>query len=267
MKIGVSIGGALWKAEILEKYGYDFAELCVTDFGRYSQTQYDEYRAKIKSLRIPCESANCFLPGDLKLNRLQRDDAAIENYVRLVAERSEEIGIERIVFGSGGARKCPDELSREECTEDIVRFIEKTASPLFKKHGIQLLIEPLASVFCNTVNTVKEGVEIVEKTALDNVWCLADNYHMEHEGEAIETLPLYSGKIVEAHVSSQDVTKPGYGRYFPKENDGYNLDLFVSLLKKCGCEIMVIEAETTDETFEDDAREAIKVIKKAIMKG
>lgn len=267
MRIGCCIGGALWKAEILKKYGYDFAELCVTDFGRYNESQYEEYKEKVKNCGIPCESANCFLPGDLKINRLQRDETALNNYVKLVAERAEELSISRIVFGSGGARRCPDELSIEDCMDDIRLFIEKTVAPNFKNHGITLLIEPLASVFCNTVNTVKEGVQIVDELGLDNVRCLADNYHMDHEGEALTSLCEYKGKIGEAHISSQDIEIPGYGRYFSKDDDGYDLTPFTSSLIKCGCDLVVIEAETTNETFEDDARLAIETIKKAIMKG
>ena len=49
MKIGVCIGRDLEKTEILKKYGYDFAELCVTDFGRLDESQYEEYKEKVKN--------------------------------------------------------------------------------------------------------------------------------------------------------------------------------------------------------------------------
>ncbi len=267
MKIGVCIGSSLWKAEYLKEYGYDFAELCVVDFGKFTQTEYDEYKEKVKNLKVPAVSANCYLPGSLKINRLQRDDAAIEDYVRLTAKRASGLGIERIVFGSGSARKCPDELSREECLEDIVHFIGKVAAPELAKYGIRLLIEPLAGVFCNMITTVKEGVRIVEELGLDNVLCLADNYHMDHEGEELTSISEYRGKVLHSHISTQDISVPGYGRYFPKEDDGYDLTPFTSSLIKCGCDMCAIEAETTDETFAKDAELAIEVIKKAIMKG
>ena len=267
MKIGVCIGRDLWKAEILKKYGYDFAELCVTDFGLYDESQYEEYKEKVKNCGLPCISANCFLPGDLKINRLQRDETALRNYVETVAKRAEELGVERIIFGSGGARKCPDEMKVEDCIEDIRSFIEKTVAPEFSKHGIKLIIEPLARVLCNTISTVKEGIQFVEEIGLDNVLCLADNFHMDHNGESFSSLYECKGKIAHAHISVQDITMPKYRRYFPKYDDGYDVSAFISPILQSGCEYMAIEADNKDETFEEDAKQAIEIIKKAIMKG
>lgn len=266
MRIGCCIGSNLWRAEHLKEYGYDFAELCVKDFGEFNESQYVEYAEKVKQLGIPCEAANCFIPGSIRLNRLEADYDVISDYLKLSAKRASEIGVRTIVFGSGGARKCPEGLSIEDCTDDIKLFLSKYAGPEMAKYGIRIAIEPLASIFCNTITSVKQAVKIMDDVGLDNIFCLADNYHMDIDKEDISSLSEYKGKIIHGHISSHDPTRD-IKRAYPKRCDGYDKEAFLSSLMQSGCEACSIEADTTDETFKDDAREAIIAIKEAIKKG
>jgi sugar phosphate isomerase/epimerase len=83
----------------------------------------------------------------------------------------------------------------------------------------------------------------------DCIKLLADLYHMEEEGDQVDGLAQYKGKIVHAHVA-----RPGI-RTCPLPNDKYDYLPFLKELETIGCERCSIEARFNN--FEAEAETAL----------
>jgi D-psicose/D-tagatose/L-ribulose 3-epimerase len=76
--------------------------------------------------------------------------------------------------------------------------------------GIKLAIEPLNRFETDLVNTVDQGLRLVEDTGSANVGLLLDTFHMNIEEKDIPlAIGRAAGRIVEFHASSSDRGTPG----------------------------------------------------------
>ena len=78
------------------------------------------------------------------------------------------------------------------------------------KRGIKLAIEPLNRYETDCVNTVAQGLELIEKVNMDNMGLLLDVYHMNIEEKNIgSAIRAASGKIFNFHACANDRGIPG----------------------------------------------------------
>ena len=103
MKFGFCIGGDANEIRLAELAGADYVETAFDMLARDDGAEYDAFAAVLKESAIPCESANCFIPGSLKLTGETVDEDALRRYVGRGMERGAAIGLKTVVFGSGGA--------------------------------------------------------------------------------------------------------------------------------------------------------------------
>src|SRR5207247_11193711 len=93
-----------------------------------------------------------------------------------------KLGVEVLVFGSGGARRVPDGFAREEAFKQLVDFGRRAAREA-RSHGITIAIEPLRKQETNIINTAAEGLELVNAVADPNFQLMIDFYHLASERE------------------------------------------------------------------------------------
>jgi D-psicose/D-tagatose/L-ribulose 3-epimerase len=76
--------------------------------------------------------------------------------------------------------------------------------------AIKLAIEPLNRFETDLVNTVDQGLRLVDDTGAPNVGLLLDTFHMNIEERDIPAaIARAAGRIVEFHASSNDRGTPG----------------------------------------------------------
>ena len=104
----------------------------------------------------------------------------------------------------------------------IERSIEESLE-LFKTSLLELLqygeqfkvnfaIEPINRYETNLINTVKEGLEFVEKIGKNNLGLLLDTFHMNIEEPSItESIKLVNKKLFHFHVADSNRWYPGAG--------------------------------------------------------
>ena len=92
----------------------------------------------------------------MKLVGSKVDYDKIKDYLLRAVDRVSQLGTEVIVFGSGGARKVPEDFSKQIAWEQLVEFLNM-ASRIVKPYGITIVIEPLPLRSCNIINNVQEG--------------------------------------------------------------------------------------------------------------
>ncbi|HQE92475.1 MAG TPA: sugar phosphate isomerase/epimerase family protein [Anaerolineae bacterium] len=202
MKIGVCADPSV--APVLAVAGFDFLELHVQN--HLKTTVEDEAAflpelARIRAASLPCVAANNFVPGNLKITGpdVNRNDLAA--YAAVTFARAAQVGIDTIVFGSGGARRIPDDFERDVAWQQLVEF-GKLIGPLAQQYGLVVVVEPLNQRECNVLTSVAESGRYVEDVDHPNVRLLVDAYHWlqdDNDGDAIVT---YGPLLRHVHIAT-----------------------------------------------------------------
>lgn len=251
MKIGACVGTNAEKARILKKLGYDYFETNCRELVSMPMEKIDE----LKATGLPALAANCFI--SLRVVGEERDGEKLRAYVERLFERANYLGTEVLVFGSAGARRIPEGTSLAEGRAQIVDFLKRIVAPVAERYGLPVAIEPLNVTECNAVNTVEDGLEIMNAVSSPCVRLLADAAHMYKQSENFEKLRGLKGALIHAHTSNP---APESGRVYPKRGDAFKQESFLEPLLAAGVERCSVEAGCGD--FVEDAAEALEVLKK-----
>ncbi len=208
-KIGVC--ASLENAELIRQSGGDYIEVGVRRFLVPDKPDAD-FAANLKAAKackLPIRAANGFLPGSLKCVGPEADHAAVLKFAQTAFERAKQVGIKTIVFGSSGARSIPDGFDRSRAEHQFIGLLMKMA-PLAAANDVVIAIEPLNSKECNFINTLPEGVRIVEAVGHPNVRLLADIYHMLRMDEPPQHIRAAGHLLRHVHIAEkQKRTAPG----------------------------------------------------------
>lgn len=261
MKIGVCRGlDDLESIKAATQAGVDYLE---TRFGclvNFSDEDFIRAKETLESLSLRCLASNGFIPGEMKLVGDKVDYPALCDYLDRGFERAKTLGVEKVVLGSGGARSFEDGYSLEKAKEQLAFFLSEYATPRAKNAGCIIVIEPLR--FCETsmIHTVKDGVEIARMCGCDNVFGLADLYHVYGNEDSIEGIAEFKGEVCHAHIAEP------VNRRYPSTADSDDIKeiykSFFEALETAGCDTCSVEARTED--FDTDIFDAVKVIKSLI---
>jgi sugar phosphate isomerase/epimerase len=199
------------KAGLLKKLGFSFVEESVGAFllPDAGDGQYEKNRLALQTEHVPVRSYIYFFPGSLKSVGPELHHEAILKRADLALRRAKECGSTNIVFGSGGSRAIPDGFDRATAKAQHIELCRKMA-PLAEKHGVSLAVEPLNRGETNFINSLAEGVEIIQ--AVNNPWfrLQCDIYHMLKESESPDEIVKYGQYIAHCHIAEkQNRTAPG----------------------------------------------------------
>ncbi len=256
MKIGVC--GGIDRIAATADAGFDYIEGNFCNIALWDDENYFSFNNELKKYSLPCEAANCFLPGELKITGESVDYKALEDYLIKGFARAKETGIKMVVMGSGAARSVPDGFSFQKAVNQIVFFVSQYAAPVAADNGIDFVFEPLCKPESNIINTIKDGALLASVINMPNVGTLGDLYHMHVEGDTYKDVKELKGIFRHAHISNP-VSGNEMKRIFMKNPDEYDYKGFFDALKFVGCERVSIEAATND--FNTDVYEAAKIMK------
>lgn len=243
--------GICTSPESLELIGvpaFDYVEANVQGFLKpeASEEAFAPSLERAASLALPIPAACCFLPGDLSITGPSVDAGRLERYAATAFERAARVGIQVIVFGSGGARRLPDGWPVEDGFGQFVEANRRIA-PLAAEHGITLVIEPLNQSECNFVNSPTDGARVVNEVAHPNVRLLVDLYHMLVEGQSPQEIMDCGPLIHHAHLAEKETrSAPGV--------KGDDFRPFLKALKSVGYDRLIsIESQWGDLAAEQQA--------------
>ena len=259
MRFGCCFGSDLSRATALRDAGFDYGEPHISHLMQMDDLSFAAAANALREVGLPIESGCVLLPGGMALDRLRRDSATLDSYLRLAAQRCQTLGMRTVVFGSGGARRTPEGLSDTEMFEDLVVFLRDYAAPAFSSVGIRIAIEPLSERPC-LINTVSDALLLADAVGDDDVQVLADNFHMYKENDSIENIRQADRRLLHAHICSPVL------RSIPSHGDGYDLYPFLKAVADAGCERVSVEAHIHAETFAQDMQEAIICLREAAAK-
>ena len=137
MKIGVC--GGIDRIKATADAGFDYIEGNFSNIALWDDDKYNAFKDELIKYNLPCEAANCFLPGDMKITGESVDYKALENYLLKGFRRAAELGIKVVVMGSGGARSVPAGFSFSKAVNQIVFFVSQYAAPIAAEYGIDFV--------------------------------------------------------------------------------------------------------------------------------
>ncbi len=142
-------------------------------------------------------SANVLLPGDLKVVGEAVDTDRLQQYFAEAMRRANALGIERVVFGSGGAREVPEGFSRERAEHqlrDVAVMVAESAGDII------ICLEHLRRAETNILNSLAESGAMAAALNRPNIKLVVDGYHLAEEHEDVGVVKQVADYIAHVHV-------------------------------------------------------------------
>ncbi len=187
----------------VQEAGYDYQDHSVGNLMVLSDEDFAKAAAFHDRGLCTVEACTGFIPGSLPLVGDSVDLQAVEAYLHKALGRMAALGVEVVVFGSGGARRKPEGVSDEQASRQLDEFMilaESVARPL----GITIVIEPLNHKETNTFLTVTESARAVRRLNLPNLKLLADFYHTYVENEDPQVIRDNGDILRHTHVADPE---------------------------------------------------------------
>ncbi len=199
------------KFEQLEEWGFDGIEIS----GPSLPDRLDEIKNAAKNSKIKPGSVCGGYRGWLIAENLEDQRHAVEDIKKLL-EYTAEIGatglIAPTIFGTSDFLPFPErgrtvEEDREILIESLIEIGEHA-----EKVGSLLLLEPLNRYETHLINTLDEGVAILEEVNSEGVKLMADFFHMQIEEKNIaDSIKKNGDYIHHAHLADSNRFLPGKG--------------------------------------------------------
>ncbi|MBR5410091.1 MAG: sugar phosphate isomerase/epimerase [Clostridia bacterium] len=227
--------------------GFDYMECNFVHVSRMDDETFASFAAALREHGLPCGAACVLLPGEMSLHR-GFDPEETAAFLREGLKRLVPLGLERVSFGSGGARGVPEGVTYPEAAKNLIRALRDVIGPVTAEFGVTVAIEPLRRNECNMINTLREGAMLAAAVGLDNVKLLVDVYHMAPE-ETLDDIRKMKGVLAHAHISQPFSTR-GLKRDYPTDPDAYDYKGFLDAAAEAGVPTCSVEADCVDFNVE-----------------
>lgn len=105
----------------------------------------------------------------------------------------------------------PKDLPRAQAMQYLMESLQRCAE-YAAEEGVRMVLEPINRYETDLINSVAEGLELLERIKADNLGLLLDTFHMNIEEEVIEESIRMCGKhIFHFHVADSNRRPPGGG--------------------------------------------------------
>lgn len=191
--------------------GFDVLEICIEDPATIPAAQTREYLDRHGIEALVC--------GAFGPNRdISSDDPDIREqglaYIKTCVDLAVELGSPLVsgpMYSATGKTRllAPDEKERQwnYAVDNL-----KRAADYAGQRGVRLAVEPLNRFETDLINTVEQGLELIERVGQPNVGFLLDTFHMNLEEKKIGEAIRMAGKhIFNFHACENDRSIPGTG--------------------------------------------------------
>lgn len=238
--------------KMVEGCGYDYIDGKLNQIAAFSDGEFEEVLALMKSSSLKMERASLLYPKTMALLGKDYDEKAMVGYLEKAFGRMNSLSCPLVVFGSGKSRMLPEGMKWTDGFLSLVKVTQLTAD-IAAKYGIDIAIETLNRSETNMINTLTEGAALQAVVAKKNVGLLADAFHMRKEGEDMSKI-ISCSPLMHTHIALKE------GRAFPTEMSD-EVEEFFAVLKTAGYDgTMSIEGKS--EKVEEDSVKALEVLRK-----
>ncbi len=195
----------------LKAIGYDYLEGNFSAICAMSDEAFASYRDQLLASGLKNEVCNGFFPGNFVLYAYDKEtgeatDAFCEveknvvAYVQKGYARVTQLGTEVVVIGSGAARFIPADMKSEVAIAQFGRVLELCADEA-AKYGITVTVEPLNPGETNSVNTLSDSLDIIDRLQHPNIKAMNDFFHSMQQNEPMATLERAGDRLVHLHIA------------------------------------------------------------------
>ncbi len=252
MKIGIC--SDISRIATVRDMGYDYIECSSAGLAAKTDAEFKEAVRSARDSGLPVMSTNGLFPWTPEyrfFSETATNDFLLD-YLKRIFEREGELGVSSAVFGSGGSRRFPENVSYPDACRRLVEVM-RMAGDCAAPYGITVVFEPLRPAETNIGNSLCEGALLVQMADHPNVGLLADYYHMAVAGEPMSELCRIGG-VRHAHIATRE------GRHAPLVAGSDDFLGFFRGLKKLGtCDGVSIESGWAD--FGRDAPRALAFLR------
>ncbi len=238
----------------IREAGFDFVEYGVQACAALSPEQLEEAVRFTREEGLPCLAMNLFIPGNIPLVGPAADLGRARRFLDKAFPAASAFGAKTIVFGSGGARRTPPGFPREMAWIQLVGFL-RLVETYCEDFDINIAIEPLSVVECNTLNTAMEGFWLAGETERPHIRLLVDYYHFLRNHE--DPLDIVSVKRMLQHVHTANCID----RCLPREETREEQRGLFDMLKAAGYEGTVSIEGSAQSCFETEIRESGRILR------
>lgn len=240
MRFGVCT--SIDQAGLLADLGFDYVEVHAGSLGAMEEAEFAAFCQTNAAAPIHAEAANCLFPGEIRLTGPDVDPDTLRAYARKVMSRLGQAGIRVVSFGSGGSRSVPEGFSRETAWQQLIeagRILAQEAA----EAGVVVGLEPLRPAESNIINTLAEGMQLVQQVNHPNFRLLCDYFHVAQGGGNPGDAALCGTLLAHLHMAKVD----DRGCMYP--GDGFDYMPFWQALRTAGYDGRIsFEGTCTDFT-------------------
>ncbi len=194
--------------KVLSSMGYDGVELSVLEPEMYRGIEriLTNYGLEVSALSTGLN----YLHYGLSLSSPDpvKRKGAVKRLIE-IAEFGEKVEAGVIVGLMRG--KLEKGQNRVEAYEHMINGLKEVCRGA-REHGVDIFFEPLNRYETQLVNTVAEGLKVLEDVNEDNLFLLLDTFHMNIEEPVIEdSIRQASDRIGHFHVADSNRLAPGMG--------------------------------------------------------
>jgi D-psicose/D-tagatose/L-ribulose 3-epimerase len=193
----------------VKAFGFDLIEVCIEDPDTIDSAAI---HAQVQRVDLDVTICGAFGPS----RDLSSEDETVQksglSYLFRCIDFAEMLGspfVSGPMYAAVGNTRLVDEDARRAQWKRSAANL-KVAAVYAAERSVKLAIEPLNRFETDLINTVDQGLRMVDEIAADNVGLLLDTFHMNIEEKDIPAAIRRAGdRIIEFHACSNDRGTPG----------------------------------------------------------
>ena len=194
--------------KMIKEAGFDFVEMRAMLVSSLSDNEFEKLENTLKELQLDCDCCCALFPKTIRVTGKTVNYQEIEEYIEKTFDRCKRLGAKKIVFGSAPARALDEETSQDEGYAQIAEVIRKAVVPACEKYDMMVVMEPLRASACNFINTLSDGMRVVNSVKSDRIQLLADTIHMMNNEDNTDDVVNYKSNLKHIHIAELERVMP-----------------------------------------------------------
>ena len=235
--------------KMIKEAGFDFVEVQATIIESLTDEEFEEFAAFLEELDLDCDCSSSLFPRTIRVTGKDIDEDSINNFLEKTFSRLKRLGAKKVVLGSAPSRALDDETSEDEGYEQIAKVCRELVVPACEKYDITVVIEPLGATACNFINTLPDGMKVVNAVNHPRIELLCDTVHMTLNEDDPDDVVKFKDNLKHVHIAELN-------RMLPEDD--------YSVLTKKVIENLVKTCYEGTISFESRIGEGVSSMKKAL---
>ncbi len=243
---------------MIKEAGFDFVEMRAMLVASLSDEEFEKLANTLDELNLGCECSCALFPKTIRVTGKEVDEKVIAEYLEKTFSRLKRLGAKKVVFGSAPARALDEETTQDMGYEQIAKVCKELIVPACEKYDITVVMEPLRAAACNFINTLADGMRVVNAVNHPRIQLLGDTIHMMSNNDNPEDVVNFKDNLKHVHIAELE-------RMLPENSYSEFVQTVINNLVKTGYE-GTISFETKNGEGLESMKKALALLKKSLNK-